>query len=73
MIKGIFVDRDGVLVEDIVYPYQIEDFKLIPSAIEGLKLLKEYKLFIITNQSGIGRGYYTLKDFENFNNHLLKS
>ncbi len=72
MIKGIFVDRDGVLVEDIVYPYQIEDFKLIPSAIEGLKLLKEYKLFIITNQSGIGRGYYTLKDFENFNNHLLK-
>ena len=72
MRKAVFLDRDGVIVEDVGYHYKIEDFKLIPNAVEGLKLLKNYKLFIVTNQSGIGRGYYKSKDFENFNNHLLK-
>ena len=72
MRKAVLIDRDGVLVEDVGYHHKIEDFKLIPNVIEGLKLLKDYLLIIVTNQSGIGRGYYTLKDFENFNNHLLK-
>ena len=70
--NAVILDRDGTLVEDIGYHHKIEDFKLIPSVIEGLKLLKNYKLFIVTNQSGIGLGIYTLKDFENFNNHLLE-
>ena len=47
-------------------------FKVISNAIDGLKLLKNYKLFIVTNQSGIGRGFYKIGDFMNFNNHLLK-
>ena len=68
---AVILDRDGVIVEDSGYPHRIEHFKLIKNAVEGLRLLKKYRLFIITNQSGIGRGYYTLKDFENFNNHLL--
>lgn len=71
-MKAILIDRDGVIVEDIGYHHKLEDFKLIPYAIEGLKLLKDYLLIIVTNQSGIGRGYYTLKDFENFNNHLIQ-
>ena len=58
MTKAVFLDRDGVLVEDIGYVHKIEDFKLVQNAAEGLKLLKDYKLFIVTNQSGIGRGYY---------------
>ncbi|MBS3114045.1 HAD family hydrolase [Candidatus Woesearchaeota archaeon] len=71
--KAILVDRDGVLVEDVGYHHKLEDFKLIPNAVEGLKLLsKDFKLIIITNQSGIGRGYYTLEDFNKFNNHLIK-
>jgi|SRR3989344_467284 len=70
---AIFLDRDGVLVEDIGYHHKIEDFKLISNAIEGLKLFsKDYKLIILTNQSGIGRGYYTLADFEKFNVHLME-
>lgn len=72
MRKAVIFDRDGVLVEDIGYHHKIEDFKFIPNAIEGLKLLKNYLLIIVTNQSGIGRGYYTMKDFENFNNHLIQ-
>lgn len=72
MRAGVFCDRDGVIIEDIGFHYKIEDFKLVKNAIEGLKLLKGYMLFIVTNQSGVGRGYYKLEDFENFNNHLIK-
>ena len=56
---GIFLDRDGTLNYDKGYTYQIEYFKLLPKVIDGLKKLKDFNLFIITNQSGIGRGYYT--------------
>ncbi len=71
--KAIILDRDGTLIEDKNYTYKIEDFELLPGVIEGLKLLRNYFLFfIVTNQSGIGRGYYTIQDFHNFNNHLLK-
>ncbi len=72
MNKAAFMDRDGVLTEDVGYHYKIEDFKLIPNVIKGLKSLKNFKFFIVTNQSGIGRGYYTLKDFKDFNDHLIK-
>ena len=72
MKKAIFIDRDGTIVENVGYVYKVEDFKLLPNAIRGLKLLKNYKLFIITNQSGIGRGIYKLKDFVMFNSHLLR-
>lgn len=70
--KAIFLDRDGVVVEDTGYVYKTEHFKLLPNAIKGMKLLRNYKLFIVTNQSGIGRGFYTLSDFQKFNNHLLE-
>ncbi len=70
--KAILLDRDGVLIEDKNYAYKIEDFELLDGVIEGLKLLqKEFLFFIITNQSGIGRGYYTIQDFQNFNDHLI--
>jgi len=70
--KALLLDRDGTLIEDKNYAYKIEDFELIEGVIEGLKLIQEdYLLFIITNQSGIGRGYYTEEEFLEFNNHLL--
>ena len=73
MTKAAFIDRDGVLVEDTGYVHKIEDFKLVNNTIKGLKLLKNYKLFIITNQSGIGRGIYKIQDFLKFNNHLINT
>ena len=50
MTAAVFIDKDGVILEDTGYVHKLEDFRLIPNAIEGLKLLKKYKLFIITNQ-----------------------
>ncbi len=73
MKRAIFLDRDGTLIEDKGYEHKVESMKIYPGVIEGLKLLqKDYLFFIITNQSGIGKGYYTVKDFHQFNGHLLK-
>ena len=71
MKTAVFLDRDGIIVEDKGFIHMLEDFKLIKNAVEGLKLLKNYKLFIVTNQSGIGRGHYKTEDFLKFNNHLI--
>lgn len=73
MIKAVFLDRDGVIAEDIGYAHKIGDFKLLKNAVEGLKLLsKDFKLIFVTNQSGIGRGYFKFEDFLNYNNHVLE-
>ena len=70
--KAIILDRDGVLIEDKNYSYKIEDLEVLPGVIEGLKQIQEdYFFFIVTNQSGIGKGYYTLEDFHKYNNHLI--
>ncbi|MBA7514797.1 Histidine biosynthesis bifunctional protein HisB [subsurface metagenome] len=71
-IKAIILDRDGTLIEDKDYAYKIEDFELLPGVIEGLKILqKNFLLFIVTNQSGIGKGYYTDREFHKFNDYLI--
>lgn len=73
MNKAIFLDRDGTLNDDTKgYTHKIEDYQLLPGVIEGLKMLKDFKLFIITNQSGIGRRIYTEEQFLEFNNHLVQ-
>ncbi len=72
MNRALILDRDGTLNEDTMYPHKIEDFKLLPGVIEGMKKLsKSYDFFIITNQSGIGRGIFNEEDFHKFNNHLI--
>ncbi|MBY9007776.1 MAG: HAD family hydrolase [Candidatus Lokiarchaeota archaeon] len=69
--KAIILDRDGTLNEDQGYVHRIKDFQLLPGIIEGLNLLKnKFIFFIISNQSGIGKGYYTFEEFWKFNNHL---
>ena len=58
--SAIFLDRDGVINVDKDYVYRIEDLEFYKGSIETLKKLQErgFLLFIVTNQSGIGRGYY---------------
>ncbi|MBD3195727.1 MAG: HAD-IIIA family hydrolase [Candidatus Lokiarchaeota archaeon] len=71
--KAIILDRDGTLNEDLGYEYKIKDFELLPGVIEGLNLLKDkYIFFIITNQSGIGKGFYSVDDFWQYTNHLTE-
>ena len=68
------MDRDGVINYDKGYVCKIEDFEFVKGIFEILDYFqkKGFKLFIVTNQSGIGRGYYTLKDFEILNEWMLK-
>ena len=64
-MKAVFLDRDGVINEDFGYVGKVENFKFKYGIFELLKLLQDlgYALFIVTNQSGIARGYYSKKDF----------
>ncbi len=65
-IKAIFLDRDGTINDNGEgYIHRKEDFVFLPSVIEALRHLSvtDYKIVIVTNQSGIGRGRYTVKDF----------
>jgi D-glycero-D-manno-heptose 1,7-bisphosphate phosphatase len=64
MNKAVFLDRDGTINSDKNYLYKIEDFEFTYKAVEALALLQKYgyKLVIVTNQSGVARGYYTEED-----------
>ncbi|WP_159455454.1 D-glycero-alpha-D-manno-heptose-1,7-bisphosphate 7-phosphatase [Pseudobacteriovorax antillogorgiicola] len=59
---AIFLDRDGVLIEDFGYVHRIEDVKLFPDVAEGLKALRAegFRLLVVTNQSGVARGYFEI-------------
>ncbi|QDF28377.1 D-glycero-beta-D-manno-heptose 1,7-bisphosphate 7-phosphatase [Halarcobacter anaerophilus] len=73
MQKAIFLDRDGVINIEKDYTYKIEEFEFVDSLFDSLKYLQDlgYKLFIITNQSGIARGYYTIQDYKILTNWML--
>ncbi len=64
--KALFLDRDGVINIDNGYTYKIEEFKFYNGIFNLLKHAQKlgYKLFIVTNQSGIARGYYSENDFQ---------
>lgn len=69
-----FIDRDGVINREREYVYRIEDFELVPGAIEGLRRLHEagYALVVVTNQAGIARGLYTEADFQQLSSHMWR-
>lgn len=65
MKKAVFLDRDGVINVDSGYVYKKEDFIFIDGVFKTLKFYQDkgYLLFIITNQSGINRGYFTFDQY----------
>ena len=65
MNKAIFLDRDGTLNIDYGYVHEIDNFKFIDGAIDALRELKKmgYMLVLVTNQSGIARGYFSEEQF----------
>lgn len=70
--KAVFFDRDGVLNVDVDYLYKIEDLVWVDGAREALAHLCElgYKVFVVTNQSGVARGYYTIEDMNKLHAHM---
>ena len=64
--KALFLDRDGVINVDHGYVGRIEDFTFVPDILEFIKNVQArgFVPIVVTNQSGIGRGYYSLEDFE---------
>ncbi len=74
MNRAIFLDRDGTLIAEKNYLHRPEDVEIFPDAGAALKKLSDagFKLFIVTNQSGIGRGYFTLADAERVNERVSR-
>ena len=73
MQKALFLDRDGIINVDHGYVHRIEDFTFNPHIFDLLKLFThhDHLLFIVTNQSGIGRGYYSLEAFHTLTQWML--
>ena len=69
----LFLDRDGVIVQEVGYLHRVEDIKLIDGAKETIAFARRYgwQIAIVTNQAGIGRGLYTWLDFAAVNSSIL--
>ena len=74
MRKAAFLDRDGVINIDHAYVSRREDFEWVEGVLDAARKLYEagYALVVVTNQSGIGRGYYTETDFEALNVYMCR-
>jgi D-glycero-D-manno-heptose 1,7-bisphosphate phosphatase len=72
-IKTIFLDRDGVVNKEINYLHKIEDCSFINGIFEACQYFKSlgYQIIIVTNQSGISRGYFSEKDFQIITNWMI--
>jgi D-glycero-D-manno-heptose 1,7-bisphosphate phosphatase len=71
--RFVFLDRDGTLVRDKGYTHKLADYELLPGVREGLLRMSRagFALAVVTNQSGIGRGYYGEADLQAFQAHLF--
>lgn len=67
------LDRDGVIIVDKHYLSDPEQVEFLPGAVEGLRQLRGlgYGLIVVTNQSGVGRGYFTLEQMHRVNERML--
>lgn len=72
MRRAVFLDRDGTINIEKEYLYRIADFQFVPGAVDAVRMLNEsgYFVVVVTNQSGVARGYYTEEDVENLHRHV---
>jgi D-glycero-D-manno-heptose 1,7-bisphosphate phosphatase len=70
--KAVFLDRDGTLIVDQAYLHKPSQVEILPGVIPALRAIQSagYLLIIISNQSGVGRGYFTLEEVDKVNHHL---
>ena len=71
--KGVLFDRDGVLNEDKGYIHKVKDFNILKGVEKGIKFLNKNKFIVtvVTNQSGIGRGYYSENDVKKLHTYMM--
>lgn len=74
MNKAVFLDRDGTINEDRHYVHTTDDFVLLPKVPEAISLMrrKGYLIVIITNQSGVARGFFSETDVVELNKHMQR-
>jgi D,D-heptose 1,7-bisphosphate phosphatase len=73
-MKAVFLDRDGTIARDVVYCRRVEDFEILPGVPGAIRMLNRhnFKVVVITNQSGIARGYFTEDTLSRINEHMKK-
>lgn len=71
--RAVFLDRDGVINIDTGYPHRIDEFVLIPGAAAAIRRANEagYSVFVVTNQGGIGLGYFSVDTLTAFHDHMI--
>jgi len=75
MNKAVFLDRDGVITEDPPhYAHRVDQVRIIPGGGEAIRLLNEwgYLVIVVSNQSGVAKGYYGERDIELFNEEMKR-
>lgn len=75
MSKAVFIDRDGVITQDPPhYAHRIDQLRLIDGSGPAIKRLndQDFKVIVITNQSGVAKGFYEEKDIEIFNKEMIR-
>lgn len=71
---AVFLDRDGVLIEDTGYPHLEAQLRMMPGAAEAVRRLNRlgYLCVIVTNQSGVARGLFTEQQMHAFNDLIVR-
>lgn len=74
MAPAIFLDRDGTINKHVHYLSEPDQFELLPHAIDGMKKMQDmgYRLVVVTNQAGIGMGYFSKEDFYRVNLKMMR-
>lgn len=77
-MKAVFLDRDGTIIRNVPYLNDPDKIEFLPGVIEGLKILVNsgFSLFVVTNQSGVSRGFIKIEELEKIHNkikEILKS
>ena len=71
--SAVFLDRDGVINKDLGYVFKIDDVEWINGSIEAIKLLnkKNYHVFVVTNQSGVAKNFYSENDVNKLHSWMI--
>ena len=71
-VPAIFLDRDGTINIDKDYLYKVSDWEWIPGAQQSIQKLQNlgFKIIVVSNQSGIARGFYNITDVDNLHSFI---